>query len=225
MAERALVFDLDDTLYPERQYVRGGYRVIADVLRGQYRTQDRYEDWLWERFRAGKASGAFDALSKRFDLELSEKQIADLVATYRGHRPTLQARDGMTELLGAAGRQARLGLLSDGFLPAQQYKLEALRLRPAFDQVVFTEQLGRAFWKPAPEGFQLMTELLGVEHEACTYIADNLAKDFVAPNRLGWRTVLLRCDDQVHRDNTAPDGGGPHVTVDGVARLRALLID
>lgn len=225
MAERALVFDLDDTLYPERQYVRSGYRVIAEVLRQQQGTQDRYEDWLWERFLAGEASGAFDALSKRFGLELSDKQIADLVATYRGHRPTLQARDGMAELLGAAGRQARLGLLSDGLLPAQQYKLEALHLRPMFDAVVFTEQLGREFWKPAREGFQLMTELLGVEHEACTYVADNLAKDFVAPNGLGWRTVLLRCEDQVHRDNEAPSRGEPDVTVNSVGRLRDVLID
>ena len=35
-----------------------------------------------------------------------------------------------------------------------------------------------------------------------TYIADNLKKDFVAPNRLGWRTVCLKDDGRnIHSQN------------------------
>jgi putative hydrolase of the HAD superfamily len=224
MSDRALVFDLDDTLYPERQYVRSGYRVVAEVLRERLGTSVRYEDWLWDRFQAGRSDGALDALRIEYQLDLKPKDIADLVETYRNHHPQLQPRDGMVPLLTSAGKQAHLAILSDGFLPAQQYKLEALRLRSFFQQVVFTETLGRAFWKPAAEGFQLIRELLGVAHEDCVYIGDNPAKDFVAPNLLGWKTIQLRLEDQVHAREPEAPNGKPDCTCLSVGELSRVLL-
>lgn len=225
MPDRALVFDLDDTLYPERQYVRSGYCMVAQVLRESKGTTQRYEDWLWDRFQAGQADGALNALSDHFRLDLSGKEISDLVEVYRNHKPSLQPRDGIVPLLSSAARVARLGLLTDGFLPAQLYKLEALHLRGAFEEIVFTEKLGRRFWKPAAEGFQLISERLGVPHGNCLYVGDNLAKDFVAPNRLGWQTVLLRLEDQVHAENPAAQGGRPQHTCHSVEELARFLLE
>ncbi len=77
----AVVFDLDDTLYAERDYIRSGYRAIDAHLRQSFDT-DRLThngltagDWLWERFCSGKASGAFDALSETLELALTRDDI------------------------------------------------------------------------------------------------------------------------------------------------------
>jgi putative hydrolase of the HAD superfamily len=32
---RAIIFDIDDTLYPERDYVLSGYRAVADAFAGR----------------------------------------------------------------------------------------------------------------------------------------------------------------------------------------------
>ncbi len=50
-------------------------------------------------------------------------------------------------------------------------------------------------------------------HESFAYISDNPAKDFVAPNRLGWRTIQLLYPGQVHAHLPAPEGGRPQFTV------------
>ncbi len=219
---RAVVFDLDDTLFPERDYVRSGYRAAAEHLRGRDAGADELAEWLWQRFLAGRADRAFDAMNEHFALGLSGDEIAALVDVYRRHRPAIRPREGAAELL-AALRPRRLGLLTDGYLPAQRLKLEATGLAGHFDAVVFTEQLGRECWKPSPAGFREIARRLGAAHRECVYVGDNLAKDFVAPNALGWRTVCLRCGGQVHAASPAPPGGEPDVTISRLADLPGAL--
>ena len=221
--DRAVVFDLDDTLYAERDYVRSGYGAVAEHLRAALGRDEPFEQWLWERFLTGKTDGAFNALSEQFDLALTDEQIADAVAVYRSHRPDIAPRPGVVEMLTALRETCRLALLSDGFLPAQRYKLEALGIDELFDAVVFTEELGRDCWKPSPAGFNAVRDRLVMTDTACTYVADNPAKDFVAPNALGWTTIQLRLPDQVHTNNPAPHNGAAQTTVSSLDELQNAL--
>ena len=116
-----------------------------------------------------------------------------------------------------------LGIVSDGFLPAQQLKLDALGLAGLFDAVVFTEALGRDAWKPSPRPFEALGRRLAVEASACAYVADNPAKDFAAPNALGWRTIQFRRPGQLHADRPACPGGRPHAVAHSVEQLWAEL--
>jgi len=134
----AVVFDLDDTLYPERQYVRSGYRAAAERLRDMTRNEGPFAAWLWCRFLSGRREAAFDELNEHFKLGLSKDKIAELVSVYRGHQPDIRPYEGIAGLLGRLHAGYRLGLLSDGFLPAQRLKLDALKIRRFFDAIVFT---------------------------------------------------------------------------------------
>jgi len=206
---QAVIFDLDDTLYPERQYVRSGYAAACDHLRSAMGKDGPFEQFLWNRFCRGEAAGAFDDLSKTYKLRLSDSDIRELVNVYRTHRPDVRPYESIPDLLGMLHGRFKLGLLSDGFLPAQRLKLEALGLGRFFEEVVFTEDIGRDAWKPSPAGFERIAELLGASHRACAYVADNPAKDFVAPNQLGWLTIRYLQPGQVHADESAPQGGEP----------------
>ncbi len=181
------------------------------------------DDWLWGRFQAGRAGGAFDALNEHFQLGLDDRAITELVGVYRDHKPDIHPRPGAAELLARLGSRCRLGVLSDGFLPAQRLKLNALHLAPMLDVVVFTEEMGRQCWKPAPDGFEAIRATLDVPHEACAYVGDNPAKDFVAPNSLGWRSVQLLCAGQIHSANTASEGGTPQTIITSLDELEAVL--
>jgi len=219
----AVIFDLDDTLYPERDYVRSGYRAVAEHLRGQLGRNEPFEAALWKLFQAGRYSAAFDELNHRQRLGLGKDDIAELVAVYRSHRPTIQPYEGTAELLGRLHADYRLGLLSDGFLPAQQLKLQALGLGRFFDAVVFTEELGREAWKPSPAGFEAVAKRLGAPHESCAYVGDNPAKDFLAPNALGWLTVQVLHPGQIHAHKPAPPAGRPQrIASDGGELIQAL---
>jgi len=219
----AVIFDLDDTLYPERQYVRSGYTAIATHLRGALGREERFEQWLWDRFTRGETTNAFDALNEHFQLDLPKERILELVTIYRGHTPEIRPYEGIRELLNGLRGSYKLGLLSDGFLPAQRIKLEALKVEPFFDAVVFTEEMSRECWKPSPAGFERIAELLDTPHESCAYVSDNPAKDFVAPNALGWATIQYVHPDQVHSGKSAPPGGAPQVVIHRLDELTQVL--
>lgn len=219
----AVVFDLDDTLYAERDYVRSGYRATAEHVRRATGRSEAFEDWLWERFERGQAGGALDALEEHFSLGLGPDGAAELVRVYREHRPAIEPRCGAVELLRRLGEHYRLGLLSDGYLPAQRLKLDALGIAPLLDAVVLTEEMGRAFWKPAPEGYAAVRDRLDAADEQCVYVGDNPAKDFVTPNRMGWLTVQLVCEGQVHSAKPAPDGGDAQVAIASLEELDGVL--
>lgn len=221
---RAVVFDMDDTLYPERDYVRSGYSAVGCYLRGLLGRDEKFETWLWSRFLAAQSQRAFDALNGHFQLGLTRDQIAQLVSVYREHVPDIRPYNGLVELVELLHRRYSLGILTDGFLPAQCLKLNALKIERFFDAVVFTEQLGRDAWKPSPAGFQAIRDRLDVPHEACAFVADNPAKDFQAANRFGWQTVQCLHAGQIHADNPACEDGTPQVVVRSLGQLQAVLM-
>jgi putative hydrolase of the HAD superfamily len=219
----AVIFDLDDTLFPERQYVFSGYGAVARHLQEKLGTRKHFENWLIERYESGKTAGAFDALSAYFHLDLTPEQIGELVRVYRCHQPEIAPYEDVPFMLRRMRERFRLGLLSDGFQPAQRLKLAALGLEGLFDAVVFNEDIGRGAWKPSLTGFQHIRSQLGVPHETCAYVADNPAKDFLAPNLLQWLSVQFIRPQQVHFSKAPPDGGAAKVIVHDAAELRTVL--
>ena len=216
---QAIVFDLDDTLYAERDYVLSGYGAVSEHLSDDQDGSDKLREWLWRRFLDGRAGGAFDALNEKFSLGLSRPQITELVSVYRNHSPRITPRPGIPALLIKLHHHSRLGIISDGFLPAQELKLDALDIKEYFDAVVFTEAIGREFWKPSPVGFEALSKELQIDADKCIYVADNPSKDFAAPNGLGWRTVQLLLDGQIHSQKPAPHGGEAQTIVNSIDEL------
>lgn len=85
---KGVIFDLDDTLYSEKEYVRSGYIAVSDRLGGGY------EEKLWTFFEAGKP--AIDELLKEIGLE-SERDAA--VQAYRSHKPNIHLYPGVAEMI------------------------------------------------------------------------------------------------------------------------------
>lgn len=218
----AVVLDLDDTLFLERDYARSGLLAVGKYL-ASHGQPEGIGEWMWQEFCQGRHEQLFNAANEHFRLHLEPIHLSDMVEYYRNHRPQIQPSADALALLDALRGRVKLGLLSDGFLPAQQYKLDALGVRGRFDAVLFTESLGRAFWKPSPVPFEKLAVALGVPNVACAYVADNPAKDFLAPNQLGWRTIQWRQEGQVHADKPAPAGGEPQHLARSVEEVLAAL--
>ncbi|MGH9119714.1 MAG: HAD family hydrolase, partial [Acidimicrobiales bacterium] len=94
--------------------------------------------------------------------------------------------------LDAAAAAGAVAVVTDGPLASQRAKARALGLHRWANPLVFTEEHGPDWRKPGPLAFALVEEQLGVPGSACTYVADNPAKDFGGPRPRGWRTVRVR---------------------------------
>lgn len=199
---RAVLFDLDDTLYPERSFVDGGFRAVGRFLAPHVGrsagTIARRLSALHERDGRGHL---FDALL----VELGHPPDPDLVLaallTYRTHRPRLRPFPEVVETLDRIrGADIATGLVTDGLASVQRRKLAALpAIARRLDVVVFTDELGSAHAKPSPVPFRVACRLLATEPADAVYVANDPRKDFAGARAAGLATI---------RTGRLPDEGG-----------------
>lgn len=189
---KAVIFDLDDTLYQEMDYVRSGFRAVDACLASCY----GYEE--------GVLSGRMmeildrDGRGKVFDALLQEKgrysegKVAFLVDVYRSHSPAIRPFPEVREVMASLRREGMsLGIITDGLASVQRLKVKALGFADLFDQIIYTDDFGRECWKPSPVPFQAALEGLGIKPCQAIYVGDNLKKDFIGPNILGMASIHL----------------------------------
>jgi putative hydrolase of the HAD superfamily len=219
-ATHAIVFDLDDTLYPERRFTFSGYRAVAGAFADRLgKPPDLLIARMQELFGTPDRGRVFNVILAEAGVADAESLVPAMVAAFRAHQPAISLYpDADAALDGLRGR-CRLGLISDGPLQMQRNKLAALGLPSRLDEIILTDEWGPDFWKPHPRAFEEMSLRLGLSPGDCTYVADNPAKDFIAPYDLGWQTVRVRRPEGVYRDQPAPPGGGPGVTIDTLEAL------
>lgn len=187
---KGVVFDLDDTLYSEKAYVRSGYQKIAAYL-----GDASYADKLWAYFEAGKP--AVDALLA--ELGMTEKK-AECLAVYREQTPDISLYAGAAALLAdLKAKGVKVGIVTDGRVSGQEQKIAALHLEEMVDEIVITDSLGgAAFRKPCDIAFRIMQKRLGLPYGDMVYVGDNMTKDFIAPQQLGMHSVYFKNPDGLY---------------------------
>jgi len=221
-----VVFDLDDTLYDEVDYCRSGFEAVADFLVEVHRVPAAPADLctaFWRQFHSGNRTETFNAALKELGLAFDEQLIAGLVRAYRGHVPTIRLPKESRDCLANLRRSHDLAILTDGYLPAQRLKIRALGITGYFKCILYTEQLGREHWKPSPVGFVKVLEALHAQPGQAVYVADNAAKDFIAPNSLGMRSVQVARPLRLHKDPPPVPSAAPQHSLDSLSQLPALL--
>ena len=189
---KGVIFDLDDTLYSEKEYVKSGYKVVSSYLGGEY------EDKLWQYFEEGKP--AIDMLLTELKCEHEKETVLNV---YRQHKPAIHLYDGVKNMLKTLrDKGIRIGIITDGRPVGQHNKIEALGLDKAVDDIIVTDELGGVqFRKPCDIAFRIMAERWRMNPVEMIYVGDNIAKDFMAPQQLGMRTACINREDGLYYEN------------------------
>jgi putative hydrolase of the HAD superfamily len=222
---RVLVLDLDDTLYLERDYVCSGLRAVDLAVQRLYSVEGFFECAMAE-FNTGRRAFLFDTVLSRLGLAATPDVITGLVSVYREHEPAIQLQPDAVDFLAQARPDYELAILTDGYFVSQRNKIRALGLdRIGIFPIVCTDSWGRRYWKPHVRGFRHIQSHHRVAAEACVYIADNPAKDFIAPRRLGWRTVQIKRPERIHMAASERAGLVADCEVESLAGLSPARLD
>jgi putative hydrolase of the HAD superfamily len=194
MIGRGVLLDLDDTLYPERDYFESGLAAVAAFLgRGHAAATAQALADLEASVATYGRNGVLDRVAPPAHLPTSEPQAwtRTLLHVYRTHTPRLRLfEDAHTLLDTVRDHGGRLALVTDGKSCVQWRKLRALGLEGRLDALVVTDDLDTP--KPSPEPFRVAAALLGLPPEACVYLADDPSKDFLGPHALGMGTIHVQ---------------------------------
>lgn len=192
MRIEAVVFDLDDTLYDEQEFVRSGFRAVAAGAAQSFGVEQEgfYRELLAVLASHGRGK-VFDVALERFGAYAPER-VARLVQCYRAHAPAIRVFAEAPAVL-AALRQTgrRLALITDGLAPVQRSKIRTLELEERMDMVICTDELGAGCSKPHPAAFERVLRDLEVTSERSACIGDDETRDFKAPNDLGMVTIRV----------------------------------
>lgn len=190
MNKKYIVFDLDDTLYYELDFLRSAYREIAEILSKEY--ADELHQKMLLMYENKK--DVFEFLSLEYDFPKES-----LLNIYREHFPNIVLRKGVKEILDLLKhKEIKMGLLTDGRSLTQGNKIKALDIENYFDKIIISEEFGSE--KPDEKNYKAFLEQ-GFDY---SYVADNPKKDFVTPNLLGWETIMIE-DNEGKRIHQIPD--------------------
>ena len=218
---KLIIFDLDDTLYKEIDYLKSAYREIASlvypVLKADYKDEDTVYHWMMENYQQGR--NVFDELL-RYPVPFSQEE---LLGIYREHQPSIALSDGAMEVLEYLKKVGHaIGLITDGRSRTQRNKIEALGLGKYVEPelVLVSEETG--FCKPALESYRYVMQRY--PESEYVYVGDNPKKDFYAPNQLGWMTICLKNEGRnIHRQEEVEEAYRAQVTVNNLKELMNIL--
>lgn len=205
----AVVVDLDDTLYPQAEYLAGAARAVGSAAAALGLDGDAVHRELAALLAAGSdagrtvdrallATGVPEADLPRF--------VPPLVEAFTRYAPDrLTPYPGVVDALRELGAAAPLACLTDGVPVIQDAKLAATGLLPLLPVVVVTDRLGgRAVRKPHPAGLLEAARLLGTPPGRVLVIGDRPGKDVAVAAAVGARAIRVRQGEHAAAPDTPP---------------------
>ena len=201
-----VVFDLDDTLYWEKDFVSEGIKAVIEEIAHKALLKRREAEHILES--SSSVSEGFDALERTIaNTNLCDcasgatpYTVADMLMAYRFCQPKLSLRPEALLLLEALStHHIPMALITDGRGLTQRNKIKALHLDRFIPEPfwLISDEIG--YDKLSKQPFKWLMSLFPMEADF-VYVGDNPRKDFIWPNRLGWTTFMI----------LNPDGSSVH---------------
>ncbi|MBX7185772.1 MAG: YjjG family noncanonical pyrimidine nucleotidase [Vicinamibacteria bacterium] len=210
---RAVLFDLDHTLFDTEKTERRALAAVAKVAKVPLgpRAVEAYQTinaHVWGEYRAGRITSK-ELRVLRFHLWLEKMgrdpaHAADLAPLYL---EAFSSRGDLIAGASAAVRDAsrlglRVGVVTNGIDRVQRRRLKASELANSFSVVVTSERAG--FTKPDPRIIEIALKRLRVRPDESVYVGDDPNVDGLAANRASVPFVWF---------NPRGSHAGPNITV------------
>ena len=186
-SSKIFVFDLDDTLYSERDFEKSGIEFVYNHFNIKHieleSILNNRKNWI-------------EQILKDLNIQITSQMVLDL---YRNHLPTIHLyNDAKIFLEKLHAQRYEMSLITDGRSITQRNKLRALGIELYFKNIIISEEINSE--KPSEYNFRIVMNNKNAENYI--YIADNPNKDFITPNKLGWTSIcLLDKGQNVHKQN------------------------
>ncbi len=221
---RAILFDLDDTLFDHRLCARTALTTLYEAYEAfrsrSFAEVERLHAGFLEELHRRVTSGELPldyARRERFQRLFAavgeapaDQTVAEAAETYRGgYMRIRRAVAGAAGLLAAVKERAQVGIVSNNLLEEQRGKLRQCALDEYVDVLVVSEEAGMS--KPDPRIFQIALDRLGCRPDEVVMVGDSWAADVIGARAAGIRPIWFN-----------PDGASSPEPDAGVVELRGL---
>jgi putative hydrolase of the HAD superfamily len=214
-----LVFDLDDTLYPEVEYVRSGMQAVAKMLNKNFTLNYRETEMRLIEILEGDGRGRiFNTFLQENGL-LTKKTLSKCINAYRHHSPNISLHPDAFDVISKF--RGKKYLVTDGHKIVQQSKINALEIEKFFEKTYLTNRYGTVNSKPSLHCFERILDRENADWCDLIYVGDNPAKDFVNLNLMGSMTIRVMTGR--HRLDSCPSGYDAKLKIKKLVELKKVL--
>ncbi len=222
MGLRAVLFDLDDTLFDHRHSSRTALSVLQQEFPSQLATVplDELETANLEILNtihlevlAGTLTPdqarvkRFGKLLRTYGVDPTEQQLEKVAIEYRSsYQVSRRATPGARELLiGLRDRGFKTGIVTNNLVEEQMDKLRHCQLFDLLDSITISEEAG--FAKPDVRIFNMALQRLECKPEETIIIGDSWENDILGARAAGIRGIWYNCYLTKAPDDSVPEIG------------------
>lgn len=216
---KAIIFDLDDTLYDQKlPFVTALTQVFhrslstdeaAQVFTRFHDFNDRAYDQVSDQavaLDAWQTARIRHALANMTTEPISTDWAIQFQMAYQNALNHIQLFDGLAATLTRLSHCFEIGVITNGPAEIQRAKLHQLQIEHYVhpDHIFISEELGIA--KPNPSIFTTWAHQVGIKANEAVYVGDNATLDMTSAKHAGWQTFWFnhRQNDQV-KPTVVPD--------------------
>jgi|LFRM01.1.fsa_nt_gb putative hydrolase of the HAD superfamily len=194
---KAVIFDLDNTLYNEKEYIDNALLNVAHTfcnIKGLNIKEVVY--YLKNDLIINGTEEIFQRLLAKYNMNEDKSIIKKLITVYRNCNVSLNLYYDVIETLELIkSKGLKLGIVSNGFSYTQRNKINLLNIGSYFNTIIISgEWLPKDLWKPNKAPFELCFNNLGVKPQECLYVGDSYDKDIVGAYNAGAFPILIKRD-------------------------------
>jgi len=185
-----IIFDLDDTLYNEADFINSGFNAVSRHLKKQFDIPTKTTVRLLNKYLKKGRSYIIDNTLTELNI-YTKKEVKNCIDIYRHHRPNIKIPIESKKLL----KQLKpwpIYIISDGHKVVQKNKIIALGLEKMVKKYILTHLYGNKYEKPSAYCFELIRKWEETTPNKIVYIADDPNKDFIGIKKLGYRTIRIK---------------------------------
>lgn len=188
---KAIIFDLDNTLYDQKLYNFGAFKDVSAYISKKYGMNKKiiYNSLVNAWKKNPSAPDLFNKVLPK--IGINEFDVKTLVKIFHLHKPRIKPYANTKSVLLKLKKNYKLGLLTDGRPATQKKKIFALNIEKFFDEIVFTSARSRIYAKPNMMSYKLIIKKLKLSPNEIVYVADNPYVDFIPAKKLGIKTIRI----------------------------------
>ena len=224
----AVVFDLDDTLWPIAPVILRAEKAMAGWIRDNApEVAARWDVNTLKLLRASLVAAnpaiAKDVMALRRGTILaafgecggSQTQAEEAFEFFRSERQKVEFYPDALPALERLSKRFRLGVISNGFA-----SVEAIGIAHHFETVVSAHEVGTS--KPDPLIYQACIERMGLAPERMLYVGDDPANDIIGPQTAGLNAAWINRAGDAWPETLGGSGSSPGTPVNQFRDLEAL---
>ncbi len=188
-AVKAIIFDLDNTLFNENEY----FYAVHDEFARRKNVDSLILKNTYQRIKLESEDIFGDILKHNgmYTPELQEEYFS-LYKRIDTHLSLYEDAFAIIEWLKCQGHI--LGIITNGVLEAQKNKIRSLGIEDKFDTIIFAREFGKKYEKPSPKPFKYFLNKFNFLGKECIFVGDTYETDIIGAKKVGMQTMLIQRD-------------------------------